>query len=239
MKRVVKFFLTVILTFSLFLPVFAENEVFESFDEITEPGKYRVRIYYEDAQGEQHSTVVNVTITDDDLNKDYPSKTTSVVEVPIYEEDVLRRTEMITASSFNITRGSLSRISNARLIELADARAWIKETGESLPIAKVERSFSDSQIEVLFETANKTKIRVYAYELNPNVAKWTLTKNTDDGIPFQSITFSGIMLTIIILLIIPAIVISCIFFYVQKQIMHVDEILYDDKNDETKKNQNT
>lgn len=234
MKRLLKVILTLILICFCIFPVFANSEVYESFDEITEPGKYRVRIYYEDARGEQHSTVITVTITDDDLNTNQPKKTTTVVEGAVFEEDSMSRTEMITASSFNITRGSLSRISNARLIELADARAWIKETGESLPIAKVERSFNDSEIEVLFETSNNTQIRVYVYELNPNEAKWTLTKNNDDGIPFQSITFSGIMLTIIILLIIPAVVISCIFLYVQKQIMHVDDLLYDD----TKKDQN-
>ncbi|MBK2404678.1 hypothetical protein GTU75_06670 [Erysipelothrix rhusiopathiae] len=210
-----------------FTPLFATYESV-NLDEIDAPGTYLVRLQFHDHEGRSYWKRVQMTITADDL-KTMDLKT-------LQSEPITSKTERIEAFDLKIPAGSLERLTDLRLIELAKAHAWILETQLEVPITSVIKEYGDGSDTVLFKTALGTQKRVQVFPKSLSNPTWTPSHPShtsgryDEG--FQSIMFTHIKTTLLILLLLPIIVISFMYLYTKKQLKEVDVILY-------KKDQNT
>lgn len=228
-------------------PIFAleDEKIYDSLDDITEPGQYQVRIYFKDNDGNQHSDIVTITLEDDDIqliqNPEVINKPDNPTDTELKNEtqEIQGKTEIIVASNFGISRGTFNRLTNKRLIELAHAKAWIKETGETVPITSIIKEYKSGNEEtytVTFTTKNNTSIRIEVFETNPQVSEWVpvteIPDNESDDAPFSSITLTSITVSVVILLIIPIIVMSLVYLYTQKQAQNVDKLLYHDSDEQ-------
>lgn len=240
MKKLTKIFTTMILLVITLVPVFAfeDEKIYDSVEQITEPGQYRIRIYYIDDNGLENSDIITLTITENDLTQTSNPSIKPTLELQTETQELSDITEVIVASNIEITLGTFDRLTDQRLIELAHAKAWVKETGEVIPIPKVVKEQNGDSITVTFETSNHTSIKVKVLEVSEKKATWAavnrdVSSNGEEN-PFQTINATSITITVMVLLLIPLLIIILIYLYIQKQFKNVDELLYQD----SKKNQN-
>ncbi|AYV34078.1 hypothetical protein [Erysipelothrix rhusiopathiae] len=89
----------------------------------------------------------------------------------------------------------------------------------------------------MFKTERGTEKRVHVIPKSLNNVTWTSSpsdissNNLDEG--FQSVMFTHIKTTLLLLLLVPLIVISFMYLYTKKQIKEVDVLLY--KKDQSSK----
>ncbi len=232
MKKLTRLFTIIFLFEIILVPVysFEDEKIYDSVEHITEAGRYRIRIYYIDDDGLEQYDIITLTITEDDL-KNTPNPIIKSVSEPQTENKKLTdSTEVIVASNIEITIGTFSRLTDQRLIDLAHVRAWIQETGETIPITEVLRKESADGITVTFKTSNQTMIQIKVFEVPAKNATWN-SINRDASLAsqvgaFETINPRSITITVMVLLLIPLLVIIVIYLYIQRQFKKVDELLY-------------
>ncbi|WP_418514990.1 hypothetical protein [Erysipelothrix rhusiopathiae] len=230
MRKVIAVFGCFMVFLMQLTPILAQVESID-IEDIDAPGTYWVRLQYHDFEGNPYWKVVEMTITEDDLNQD--TETLKRPDPAIINPE----TEGIDAQDLKIPRGSLERLTDLRLIELAKAHAWIEETGIQVPITTVIKEYGNTSETVLFKTEHGTEKRVHVIPKSLNNVTWTSSpsdissNNLDEG--FQSVMFTHIKTTLLLLLLVPLIVISFMYLYTKKQIKEVDVLLY--KKDQSSK----
>lgn len=223
MRKVIAVFGCFMVFLMQLTPILAQVESIDIKD-IDAPGTYWVRLQYHDFEGNPYWKVVEMTITEDDLNQN--TETLKRPDPAINSP----KTERIDAQDLKIPRGSLERLTDLRLIELAKAHAWIEETGIQVPITTVIKEYGNTSETVLFKTERGTEKRVHVIPKSLNNVMWTsspsnISSNTlDEG--FQSVMFTHIKTTLLLLLLVPLIVISFMYLYTKKQIKEVNVLLY-------------
>ncbi|MBK2401973.1 hypothetical protein [Erysipelothrix sp. strain 2 (EsS2-6-Brazil)] len=230
MRKVIAVFGCFMVFLMQLTPILAQVESID-IEDIDAPGTYWVRLQYHDFEGNPYWKVVEMTITKDGLNQD--TETLKRADPAIINPE----TEGIDAQDLKIPRGSLERLTDLRFIELVKAQAWIEETGIQVPITTVIKEYGNTSETVLFKTERGTEKRVHVIPKSLNNVTWTSSpsdissNNLDEG--FQSVMFTHIKTTLLLLLLVPLIVISFMYLYTKKQIKEVDVLLY--KKDQSSK----
>lgn len=187
----------------------------EEIETVNEAGTYPVRLYVKDAEGKPVESTFNVTLT-------FPNTVTSKANG-----------EGIDASDFEVKKGELEELTDQGLIERANAKAWSLGDGSPIPIVQVIRSGTDVH-SISFLTEKGTTVAVQGIvsstgSLFSDESFMYLHMGTS-GSGWEDFSFFYLTFVIIILLVCPILLISILFFLLQRKINRAKGLLFSKEN---------
>lgn len=239
-----KKFLLVIIFLSLFMiPVYAEEQPIPiaNLEDISEPGKYTITLYYQDHNGLIYKDTVVLEITEDalgeseleDIVEDTVGSDFKIIgqELPETGQEIPKsQVERIFARNITVQVGVMDSISDRDLIQIAEVHAYNETTNQPVPITMVFRDKkTPTQYEITFATELRTSKAIIATETKaPETVAWEDPKVVHKV--FTEINAFTIAGSFVAMLVVPVMFISIVYVYVNKKIRDAEAILYQEKD---------
>lgn len=190
--------------------IFAENESLTK-QQIIEAGTYPV--YIADESG---------------------AKTVKIYVTILFPRTVVSEeySEAIDAYDLNIEEGTFQKMTDSHLVELAYARAWDTNSGDSIPIATVERVTVDGSAgwyHVTFGTSRGTKTTINVLEVSKKTLEEGLFSDEYYLNMWKDDSFSTLLLLLLFLTIIPILILTMLYWYSHQKLKKVNSLLYKSK----------